>query len=1064
MRIDQNLLVEKKEVTIGTDKGSSVSTETTSTAVADSVKSRSVLSMNVDKGQFMACSSWEEVMAQADSVDADQLKDQMAMLSNTMTSKDYQEMQEQGFSIEDTDVKTIVTVMDQIKMTLMGAGVDISCFGDLPSSEKVAQMSGSTAQAMRLEHALQEQNLPATDSNLQDGTEALNQASTLTTPDEASKKYMIDNQLDPTIENLYKAQHATSGTLAQSGETSLEWDGMEQQMQQVIEQSQCTSTEDPMEMSKWLVQQDIPLTPENLEALDVLNQLQLPAESETVIESITTAISEGLRPANANLSGTPSNLQRAADAKTVIEEATDEDVKQVIDAGKELTVENLKWASQSQTDSGSESESEEYTEEDAQLLTAKRQLEETRLSMTIQANYSLLKQGIQIETQPLQDLVEQLKGQENSYYESLLQSQGLDGTVEEISLYKDTTQTVDTLKELPAAVLGTQAFQIPTIQSLYESGLQVQTNLATETSSIVAAATGATSTTGTIAAISQYETLMTTPRADLGDNIQKAFQNVDDILSDLSLETTQANERAVRILAYNQTDITIESVATMKVADSQVQQLLKNMTPAVTMQFIKNGINPLETEIPQLNEQISQMKEETGGDDQKFSEYLWNLEHTEGISETDRDAYIGVYRLLNQVEKTDGAVVGALVEQGASLTMKNLLTGVKTRQNSGIDVSVDESFGTVEQLEQPSSTIADQLAKGFHTNSTMERTYVDNVAEYEKSCAKQAEELLNPQSMLSMYEENAQVGQTIEEFFGNQTSEQLLEQLQRQSQNVSEEYTNEQLSQLESCAETEESVLKLLSDHGITTSVTNIMAANNYFQNRNKLYQQLLENGEEDDSLDVDFAGIKEDLIKRFAEALESPTEMAKAQETLAEVAENAMKGMLPAEKNIQSLDVKNLKLMRKELQLNTQLAKDEQYAIPVLVEDELATVHLKIVRADDEKGKVNVIFDTNSLGKIAAELVDSGKQIDGLIVSDQKETTQMLKENSQELATALGSDEKSVRLSYITQEELDLTNFEISAGNSSDNEDKDNQVQTVDLYKMAKAFLSNVIKVSKDH
>ena len=40
----------------------------------------------------------------------------------------------------------------------------------------------------------------------------------------------------------------------------------------------------------------------------------------------------------------------------------------------------------------------------------------------------------------------------------------------------------------------------------------------------------------------RYETLMTAPRSDLGDSIRKAFSNVDDILTDMSLEKTSENQ------------------------------------------------------------------------------------------------------------------------------------------------------------------------------------------------------------------------------------------------------------------------------------------------------------------------------------------------------------------------------------------------------------------------------------------------------------------------------------------------------------------------------------------
>ena len=51
-----------------------------------------------------------------------------------------------------------------------------------------------------------------------------------------------------------------------------------------------------------------------------------------------------------------------------------------------------------------------------QYIRAKRQLEEIRLAMTAEANYALLKKGISIDTKPLEELVENLKEQENAIY------------------------------------------------------------------------------------------------------------------------------------------------------------------------------------------------------------------------------------------------------------------------------------------------------------------------------------------------------------------------------------------------------------------------------------------------------------------------------------------------------------------------------------------------------------------------------------------------------------------------------------------------------------------------
>ena len=57
-----------------------------------------------------------------------------------------------------------------------------------------------------------------------------------------------------------------------------------------------------------------------------------------------------------------------------------------------------------------------------------------------------------------------------------------------------------------------------------------------------------------------YEAVGTQVRTDLGDSLQKAFQNVPELLDSLGMEDTQANQRAVRILGYNSLEITEQNI------------------------------------------------------------------------------------------------------------------------------------------------------------------------------------------------------------------------------------------------------------------------------------------------------------------------------------------------------------------------------------------------------------------------------------------------------------------------------------------------------------------------
>lgn len=76
------------------------------------------------------------------------------------------------------------------------------------------------------------------------------------------------------------------------------------------------------------------------------------------------------------------------------------------------------------------------------------------------------------------------------------------------------------------------------------------------------------------------------------------------------------------------------------------------MTPAVVTQMIKRGINPLEMDFTSLNQEAENIKSDESGreDNRRFSEYLWKMEQNHEISEEERSSYIGIYRLIRQVE------------------------------------------------------------------------------------------------------------------------------------------------------------------------------------------------------------------------------------------------------------------------------------------------------------------------------------------------------------------------------------------------------------------------------
>lgn len=972
---------------------------------------------------------------QSGSMDAGERKAQMAVLAETTSPEDYKKMQEEGFSLDDTTSNKIVTVTDKIKAQLAKAGVDISAFGDDLDFEQLAQITGSPELAAQIADSLREADLPLTDDNFKQIAETVDMADSLSPLDDGAVKYLIDNQLEPTVQNIYFARHSASAGYMPAEQQDIS--SFLPQVKNVIASAGLEVNDDTIATSKWMLENDIPLTKENLTYAQALRQTELTTGAEDVAALAAEAVSEGKSAQDAVILSGYTWMEQAQNAVDTVENATDEDLVYIVEKGLPLTLDSLREAATNRVSGSTVQDADgNYTQKGQQLLTARRQLEEIRLAMTAKANYRLLKQGISIDTEPLVKLVEQLKDQENEYYRNLLMSEGVDATKEQVELFGEVDKKVTDMRYVPAYVLGMKDADVSTINGVHEAGTELKTSFEK--------------------ASRQYETLMTAPRADLGDSIQKAFRNVDDILNDLGMELTDENRRAVRILGYNSIDITQDSVLTMKAADEEVQRVFKNMTPAVVTQMIKRGINPLEMDFTSLNQEAESIKsEELGGEDnRKFSEYLWKMEQNHKISEEERSSYIGIYRLIRQVENTDGAAIGALIQQGAPITMKNLLTAVRSeKRSSKMDYSVDYNFEGVSGTSKGSS-ITDQIE-----------------AAYQNNCLKDASELLMPERAKVLFEQDME--------WENMTPEELKAVLtqageQADESSINADYAKEQLAQLEQAANADESIYRILDKYDIPNTVSNVLAMESMLNQRNQMFRKIFgsstsdHNG--DDQVDAeDLEAIKQELLEEFGEAVSEPADMAAAQEKLGELAENVMKTMINSD-HVTSLDVRDMKMLSAQLSVNSILAKEEQYAVPVMVNDELMNVSVKIVRGVDKKGIVDIMMESELRGKIAATFQAKEDGIHGLIATDSEETAELFKGQTQDLSDLLGGENDDVTELHCAHiPDLDLNHFSMGAfgvdakeetqlSDSQNAENRDTyRVQTSRLYGIAEHFIKAV-------
>ena len=1037
----------------------------------------------------------DEIMQQAANSNAQSKKDFMIVMSSCVSGEDLQKMQEEGFNPGSVDVETYVTIVDQIKVKLAQAGVEVTGYNDDLDLETVEEIVGSRTDAgalvNQLAGALEQSDMPVTNENIEELVGAAMEASGIGELSEDAIKYLLVNQKTPTIENIYKAQYSSAENIRQSqgyyneGQgsygkyyakkaDSIHWENLEGRIDAVIKEAGLDTNADTKAQAagnaKWLIASGIELNAANLAKVTELKNLPLPMNQDQIVSLCVTAMENGKSPAEADMRGERPIAEKAQEIMEEVQHISDEAVHETAVSGKEMNLKNLAEAQQQiderQTDSAEKTPIEERViEKSAQEaaadeaafkeLQAKRQLEEIRLIMTEQANRQLLKAGISIDTTELSKLVDALKTAEERMRAILFQGESTEENAARALIYEETLTKTKELADMPAAVIGKILSKIPhsTLLRIHEAGKELQQDAKQNPNQQEKAS-------------SAYETLMTEPRKDLGDRISKAFRNVDDILTDLGFETSEANRRAVRILGYNRMEINGDNIQAVKEADAQVTGVISRMTPATTLQMIRDQKNPLEMTMEELDAYLNEKGMEPEADAERFSKFLQRLDRSGGIDADEREAYIGIYRMFRQIEKSDGAVIGNIVATGAQMNFKNMLSAVRTNAGKNMDVRVDDGFGGLEELISKGKAIDTQINTGFQKDARQQQESDAQTQEQQKYYARLSgeinEELAEKTDLAQLDASKITAETTIEAFADTVKMTRMSENSAQRAEEKAADLKNFR-DDMRSVEQIDDQIIESLIEYGQSISVDNIQAASNLIFDRGSLFRQILtagaENAENTDDADdtyEDSSTAEHEVLQKadhFVEHLTDTKQAGISYQEMIQEANKAVEQIIYTNGSAQ-IDVKAAKALYKGLSLAGNLAREENYEVPMNIRGEITSVNLKIYHNASQTGKVAITLDTESLGKVAAEFDVTKDRISGMIVYENQAEQAALAQVEQAVRQEFGTaGEKQAAISLVHTRSVDLNKFGQDRDQNMTAENT--KVSTSELYHTAKAFLT---------
>lgn len=785
--------------------------------------------------------------------------------------------------------------------------------------------------------------------------------------------YLIKNKMPLNQENLYKAHYSGQQSKQTSDTTEEAWQSqaaqawnelpqtLQTQLQHIMEQAGIPVNDQSKGGAAMMLANDIPVTTDSMRAY-----MDMQAQVGTPIDKLPTAEMEQAR--------TEQDIKlKAEKLQQAVESLTETDVIETVREGKPLTIAAM-LADQNRSQSDSQPGAE-TTPQSLREVTALRQLEELRLTMTQQAAVRMLKQDINIDTRDLSQVVAKLRNVEAQMTRELFARNGVDATEENVALYTELQQDLQTIGTAPVVRLGYlfdaeqgNALQRVSVRGLAdlvaEDGSQ-RTEAQTENPATAGSAAQADEIVSdtirrpaNFAAMErEYDALGTAPRADMGDSIRKAFANVDVLLQEMQLPADAEHTRAVRILGYNSIAITEENLQQVIQYDREVNDLLAACQPNAVLSMIRDGINPLDLSVEELNQTLREKHYQAGvKETEDFATFLRDVERRGEISEEERSGYIGMYRVLKNLEKSGDREAGYLFANGSRLTVRNLITAMRSRKAAGMDVSVDDAFGMLTEMQTRGTKMDAQIEAAFLNDEKWSAQGNDGNNVQDIEMAENAEDAANP-------------WQEIEEDDALAEAEELL-----QAQGL------------------EESAVNVQAANVILHGTDAVESADIY-----SLLAQVMKNLHFEDHTTEDAVDTEtEAMAKSLAGAdIELPFEPESLLEqlgqggdlslTYADLQQQLVEQMYTqAQLGGTSMDFQNLKLVQAGFRILGAMAKRQQYQLPVATETGTKLVNLTLKTDASQRGTIEIQLPSARFGKLSATLhVDAEGTWEGVIVAD---------------------------------------------------------------------------------
>lgn len=943
-------------------------------------------------------------------------KKQIEQIINTMTKEEVKELLESPYDVEKISI-------DIISRFLSEKGNLTKEISSKEIEEELNKFVGEKTEKVKVSiKALLEKDLPITRKNIDSLVLVQEKIEAVKDMDDKAIEQVVKRKLSYTLNNLYAAIFS-SGEEEINIETKLPYEDVglinngeheftRDEIIKLLEHQEIVVDKEHIEAAKFLIKHNIEVNKENVEAVILLKNEIKKLDDEAILDKAVQLLKLNKNPGKLELFTDVFQKDKPLtqmEVKKLVKDIKVIDDKLLIRLIKRNLPINLKNLQKELEGLDAEKEIIEdirpELEKETNFITAKRQLEEIRLKMTLEAALKLNKK-IRIDTVSLKELVEELKGMEKESYREVLNKAGAKSSKENVEQLEELYKKLEIINKSDRTVLGKVVKnEIPAIiDDLYK-----QTLVEKE-------------------AVLKYEQMETKVEPRLGDVIAKVENQIEDLLKGQDIEASEENIRCARILIQNDIEVNEDNILQVKILDEKVDYVGRNLHPIIAANMIKEGFRPDFIPIDDVIEYINVFDEVLGKDNKEaFSQFILELDEKGVLNHEEKEGLIAIYRMLHVIEKSNGKVIGWLMKNDIPLTLNNLLEAAKyLARTRGIkhnmDIFIDDEFGFSEKVIFHEKSIKAQLEKAFGEKaSNVSKLLNINIDDTNKELT---ENLTDNSKILNMKADYYEL--ILDEFIRNVLPEKFTEWINKNpnlyemdletiyKEYIKEDFNNEVsndtnffvkeekveefLKTLQEIKKVNQETLIFMEKNQIPMNIKNLQLVSSILENPYKLgediekFNDILKETDYKDDIHKAIREINEDL-KKGTEVLEG---LDKLKDKVKEIKGELLESFLPVKQAAWKIGTD----IEKMIDIGKQLQKqDGVFQIPVIINGKAANMNVYLLKEKEKekyvkKDEINafVAIETENLGIIRMYIHIDEKNVDFKISGESKEITEYLR------------------------------------------------------------------------